>query len=416
MAEILPTRAAGDDESLDAYGMSGRFAGSARLLLPAGIATLLVTPAMTLGAFAPLMTGDLVLSPTDIGGLFALFFVGSAAGARASGRVARRYGATTVVTWCLVWATCGCALMAVWSSVSALAVGGVVGGLVNGIAAAAINLVILGSVPKRRHGLAFGLRFAAPPTMATLAATAAYMVSAWGWSWASFYWLCAAAGPVLILLLRGLRVRAIDLDPVSSTNSGRNSMTLTVLAAAGLVSSMATTAIGPFLLTSLVVAGQTPATSAMVVALGGWTAIVGRVLAGFVSDRVPRPTSHLLFVAAMLSVCAGAMVTLARVSVNAAVICAALVVMAFGWTWPGLLHHAVIALHREAPERASSAMQSSTYLGAVLGPYLFGVTVDSASFAAGWAMSGALAAVAAAALVVGVRLARLQGRRHTALG
>ncbi len=79
--------------------------------------------------------------------------------------------------------------------------------------------------------------------------------------------------------------------------------------------------------------------------------------------------------------------------------------------WPGLFNLAVVRQHPDAAATASGITQTGTYLGAVVGPVLFGALVERASYRAAWLSAGALAAAGAGAMVMGRRMLL----RHRAL-
>ena len=51
---------------------------------------------------------------------------------------------------------------------------------------------------------------------------------------------------------------------------------------------------------------------------------------------------------------------------------------ATGWAWPGLFNLAVVRVNPSAPGAATGITQTGTYLGAVVGPVLFGVVAEHA--------------------------------------
>jgi MFS family permease len=67
------------------------------------------------------------------------------------------------------------------------------------------------------------------------------------------------------------------------------------------------------------------------------------------------------------------------------------------WGWPGLFNLAVVRSNPGAPGAATGITQTGTYIGAVLGPLLFGFGVEAWSYSWAWfgsAITSALAALA----------------------
>ena len=165
-----------------------RLGRAADLLLPGAVSVVLVTPALSLGALAALMRADFSLGAGELGAMFALYFLCSAVSASAGGRFAARWSATRLVRAAVVCAALVCAVIALVPSKPVLIGGCVVAGAANGLAAPALNMLILWLIPSNRHGLAFGVRVAAAPGTSTLAALGAYAVASAGWHWPAFYW------------------------------------------------------------------------------------------------------------------------------------------------------------------------------------------------------------------------------------
>jgi predicted MFS family arabinose efflux permease len=67
---------------------------------------------------------------------------------------------------------------------------------------------------------------------------------------------------------------------------------------------------------------------------------------------------------------------------------------------------ALVRRFPRAPGRASGQVQRGMFVGAMLGPFLFGVVAESVSFTLAWWMSGAWGILAAGAAVRVVRAAR----------
>ena len=403
-----PGAVPGPRHRVPAWRRNGRL--GADLLLPGAVTVVLVTPALSLGALAAVMRSDFALTATDLGTLFALFFVCSAICASAGDRVASRFPATTIVRTAVLSSSLVCALIALAHSKPVLLVGCLVAGSANGLAAPALNMLIFWLVPPARHGLAFGVRVAAAPATSTLAALAAFGLASVGWRWEWFYWGAAVLGCAVAVQVS----RASQRDPGVSVieRSGpprsRAPRSLRLLALGGLLGATASTVIAPFLVVSLVDRGQDASRAVTLLALGSWLAIGGRLGAGVISDWWPTPLNHIRGVALMLLACGAGMAVLSRDAADGTLVVAVLVAMGLGWCWPGLLHHAVITTHSSSPTRATSLMQTGTYLGSVAGPLVFGLTADRLSFSLAWTTSACIAAFAASALFAGVALLRRQ--------
>ena len=63
-----------------------------------------------------------------------------------------------------------------------------------------------------------------------------------------------------------------------------------------------------------------------------------------------------------------------------------------GWAWPGLFNLSVVRRFPEAPGAATGATQTGTYLGAGVGPLVFGLVVDARGFSVAWPLAAVLLA------------------------
>jgi MFS family permease len=82
------------------------------------------------------------------------------------------------------------------------------------------------------------------------------------------------------------------------------------------------------------------------------------------------------------------------------------VVLAFaaGWGWPGLFNFAVVKTNPRAPAAATGITQTGASGGAAVGPLVFGLVAEAASYEAAWLVSGAFALSALTAILVGRRM------------
>ena len=154
--------------------------------------------------------------------------------------------------------------------------------------------------------------------------------------------------------------------------------------------------LGAFFVSAGVDAGLVEGTAGLVLAAGSALGIVTRLAAGLQADR--RGGGHLRVVALML--CGGAVIyCLLATETTWAFFVAGPLAFATGWAWPGLFNLAVVRVNPNAPGAATGITQTGTYLGAVVGPVLFGVVAEHVSFRAAWLGAAAMALLAALTIV-----------------
>jgi cyanate permease len=164
--------------------------------------------------------------------------------------------------------------------------------------------------------------------------------------------------------------------------------------------------LGAFFVNAAVAAGIDEGPAGLLVSAGSAFGIAVRLLAGSRADR--RSGGHLRVVALMLlagSVGYGVYAT----GRPLLLILATPLAFGAGWGWPGLFNLAVVREHPDAPGTASGITQTGTYLGAVIGPVVFGAVVERFSYAFAWSLAAAFALAGAAFMLAGRQLIR--GRR-----
>jgi cyanate permease len=156
--------------------------------------------------------------------------------------------------------------------------------------------------------------------------------------------------------------------------------------------------LGAFLVQAAVRAGIDEGPAGLLVSAGSAIGIVVRLVMGARADRKAR--GQLQVVAYMLIL---GSVAYCLFATQSAVLLVLATPLAFGagWGWPGLFNLAVVREHPEAPGTASGVTQTGTYIGAVIGPVVFGAAVEHASYTAAWLIAAASALHGAGAIWAG---------------
>jgi MFS family permease len=154
-----------------------------------------------------------------------------------------------------------------------------------------------------------------------------------------------------------------------------------VLAVATALGAAAAGAVAGFTVTGGVDAGLDEAFAGWTLTVGSSIGITVRLLAGHRADQ--REGGHLRVVAAML---VGGSVALLLMAIGTPWSFLAGVAVAFGagWGWPGLFNFSVVRHNPGAPAAATGITQTGTNIGAVLGPFLFGLVAEEIGFSTAW--------------------------------
>lgn len=367
------------------------------LSVAAALSTLGAVPAFLLGAQFVLIGQELSLDERHLGIAVGVFFAAAAVASHPAGSMADRLGqrASTLVAGGLSLAA------ALIVAVAARGAAGLLLGLgVAGVANAALqmtaNVSLARSIPRRRQGVAFGIKQSAVPLAVLLGGLAVPAVGlAVGWRW-TFGLLALGASLVMVLALRG--GRSVAERPVRTASDGdrapRGALVLTGVATT--LANAAANSLGAFLPAWTYSLGVSAGASGLLLALCAAVCVAARILSGAAGDR--RAGRNIPWVAAQMVVGAGGFVLLAQGDIPLVVL-GALIAFGFGWAWPGLLIFAVVRVGRDRPASASSAVQAGGFAGGAAGPPLFGWLIVTTSYETGWLVAAGLLLAAAVLLV-----------------
>ena len=376
----------------------------------AAVATAATLPVFLTGALAVQMREDIGFDERGLGLTVAAFFGAAAALSAAGGRVAEWLGAAHATRAAAALSGVSLVLIGVASRSFALLLGGlVVGGAANALAQPATSLLMSQRIPASRLGMAFGVKQSAIPIATLLGGFAVPTVALTaGWRW-------AFVGGAVAAFVLAWRDPGADAGATERRRGARRSTDDTSLGAlvllglgAGLGAAAAGT-VGSFLVSAAVESGIAEG-SAGALAFGCSAAgIATRMTMGARADR--RGGGHLAVVATMPGVGVLAYVALAT-GEPALIVVGGVGAYCFAWGWPGLFNLAVVRNNPGAPGAATGITQTGTYIGAVLGPLLFGFGVEA--FGYGWAFlgSGVTSGLAALAVVNARRALKLDQARR----
>jgi MFS family permease len=377
-----------------------------------------VLPVFLTGALAVQIRADLGFGPQEIGLVLACFFFSTGLTSAPLGRLVERLGpvrGALAATLLGVASLLGVAVSSEWPH---LLLALIVGGLANATSQPSANLYLMRGVRSGRRGLAFGLKQAAIPA-ATLTAGAAVPTFGIliGWRWA--FVVAAIVAVLTVLTLRRhdpsrsastMRDRTVAMVGAMGSGAGSRTRTrgLVILALAGGVGSAAAVPLGTFLVLSGVSFGFPEGLTGLLLAVAGAVGLVARVFFGWTADRRPQ-RDHFRFIAILLgfgSIGFGALAS----GLPVAFVLGAVVGFGAGWGWTGLFHFAVLHHFQQSPAAATGFIQSGLSIGAGLGPLMFGLLAERASYHVAWVAAGLLALTAAGIVLVGQHY--LSGQSH----
>ena len=393
----------------------GRAAGFGALVT----ASLLVTASANLApplvsALAVQIREDLAIGETQIGMTVSVFFCVGVATSALAGRLVERIGPAASLR--LAAALGGAMLVAAGATARSWAVlvaFVAAAGLANSLAQPAANLYVARGVSNRRQGLALGIQKSGIPTGSLLAGLAVPTVGLTiGWAWAF------ALGGLLAFGV-SLGVPSVGEAPAAGNRRGPSASgsavrprpdlpmrLLVAVACSTCLAAMGSMGLGSFFVLSSVETGIGEGAAGLLLMVGSVVGIAARLAMGASADRSSISPWHML--TAMFAVAGLAFVGFAAGS-KAMLFVAMPFAFATSFSWPGLFHLAMVRSNPSAPGAATGITMTGSFTGAVVGPLLFGVLVETAGYAWAWGYTAATSAAAAAVMAAVSRLIAPRG-------
>lgn len=375
------------------------------LLQAVSITTTGVLPAFLLGALAVQIRDDLNLGPTQMGIAAATLFAVSGILARPLGRVVQRVGAGRGMVISASLATVALAGAGAAPSFPVLVAALFIGGTANAMAQPSANLGISRAIGTHRLGLAFGVKQSSIPAASLLGGLAVPGVAlVLGWRYAFFFGAGLALCLALWALVRGQAPMAATTAAEHPEDRGTPRAGLVVLTIGAGLAAAAATSLGVFLVDSMVQSGIEPSTAGYLFAAAAVVGLAIRILLGALMDRMPTRSPYVLIANLLVAGVVG--YWMLSVGSTTLMVIGVLLAYSAGWTWPGLLHFAVVRDNRLAAASATGVVQTGLSLGAAGGPLLFGLLVTATSYSTAWVVAGFVALAAAITFRIGRRMIR----------
>ena len=374
------------------------------------VTTACVLPVFLTGGLAVQMRADLGFGAAALGLAVSAFFGAAALSSMLFGRVVERVGARRgMVAAALLSALSLLGIGALASSWAHLMVFLALAGIAQAASHPATNLLLTGAMRRHRLGLALGVKQAAIPAATLLGGLAAPLLGLTvGWRFGFLL------GALVALGIGAVVARAEGPRPLSERRSSGGSARIgpLMLPTLGIgLGAAAGVSLAAFLVYAAVASGVREGAAGLLLAAASVVGVAVRAVTGWLADR--RPRNRLRAVAAMLVAGGAGFALLATGSPGWPLVVGALLGFGAGWGWPGLFQFAIVDLHRDAPAAATGITQTGTYAGSAVGPLVFGLVVERASYTAAWLCSAALALVAAAAMLAGREALVRERRRGT---
>jgi cyanate permease len=379
-----------------------------RGVVPALVATIVaMLPSFLIAALVVQIGDETGLTLTGLGVIVGLFFGMAALVSPAAGRLSDRVGwGNGLRISTLLSATALGAIAALGTSVAVLGTSLAIAGVGSSLTQTASNLTIARCVVPQRHGWVLGIKHACVPAAMFLAGLAVPTLALTvGWRWAFAVATALALATVAFIPRQEASYTLTPPKMTTGKTIGKPTTPmhlLVVLAVAVGLGIGALDPLGSFFVGYSVSIGVEEQIAGVLLSIGGFCGIVARLVAGRLIDRMAQ--ADFTVIASMML--AGALgIVILNVGDYRGLLIGSLIGFTAGWGWSGIFTFAVVKDNPEAPAAAWGVAQTGKFLGAAIGPLVFGVVADRMSFDAAFWMS-TVALLAAAGLILYVRSRR----------
>jgi predicted MFS family arabinose efflux permease len=369
------------------------------LIATLAIQALVSMTVLTPPVLAALASPDIGVSSERVGLFTALVYAGAVLSSAGSGALLGRTGPLRLSQWCLVFCAAGMSVASL-AVLPAVALGAVLMGLGYGPVTPASSHILIRQTAPERRSLVFSLKQTGVPLGGALAGfIAAPLGLAIGWRGAALS--VAVASIVLALLVEPLRHRfdahenvgpMTAQSPLAGIRLVLRTPALRRLALASTTFAATQLSMATFLVTFLIErAGMSLITAGLVMAVAQGSGIVGRILLGWIADRLLRPARVLGLLGTGMAAASVATSLISSAWSLPSVFLVTAILGLTGLSWNGVYLAEVAAI---APSGAAGAATggalSMTFLGIVLGPALFSAVVSlSGSYTLGFCIVAA---------------------------
>ena len=406
MEPIKPAPGADEDEAPDAEHPRRPVRA---LVSSVSAQTGAMMPAFLTGALALQLRRDLGMSDSLLGAAVAFFFLVAAVASPHAGALTDHLGpqrSQRIANALVIASLLGSAVL-VYNYVTLLLLLGV-GAAGLAIAGPGTKVMVAKGVPLNRHGVAFGIQAGAVPLASLLAGlTIPTIALPFGWRWA---YVVVCALPILSFVIAPQVGAAVRVAQRASRRlADIDYRPLIMLALAAAFGSAAATTLAAFFVSAAEETGISEGLAGALLSIGSALVVAGRIYAGLNADR--RGTDPLRSVAALMAFSTLGYLLTASNSPYLMPI-GALFALGAGWSWSGLMVHAVVRHYPTAPGAATGMVSGGLNVGGVVGPLAFGLIVQHVSYPVGFIATAASTLLGSIAAVAGRR--RLEASSATA--
>ncbi|WP_026411979.1 MFS transporter [Actinomadura oligospora] len=367
-----------------------------------------MTPVFGVAALATPVEEGLPVSRTVFGLVLSGFFAVSALGAPLARRAAAKLAVPVVLALVNVLAAAGLVLAALAPNAAVLGAALALAGAGNALTQPVAGRFIAGRVPAHRLSLASGLVSAALGVSPLLPGLLAGLVAG-PHGWRAALW-AALVCPVLGLVVTPLaRVPAAGAASRPGTSAEKPAVApvrgigavLVLWTVAAALATIGSNAMASYFIQIGTQSGLSTGLAGIMQSVAGLLAVAVRLVAGTAADRAPRRNPAVV-AGMMLAGGIGLLVTAAGNPV--CFVAGAVLTVAGGWGWTGLLFAAVLRVLPGDGARAGGQVQLGLFTGAAIAPFAFGAVTGVLGLSSTLLIAALIVVLGAVAMVAGTAL------------
>lgn len=356
-----------------------------------------VAPLFVIGVLSVPIRHEFGESRASLGLAVSAFMGAAVLCAPISGRLVDRFGVDVVLRLGIISVLASDLWVGALASGSTqLRIGMALGGVGLSLVDAGSTIDVKQEVQRDAQAMAFGIKETAGP-LTTLLGGLLIIPLAAATSWRVIFLIYAA-------LAAGLLVVDLALDrDHGRRGSGRDPSVVEpmfrarAIAVAVALAMVGVTAVTTYGVDAAVVSGMTAQRAGLWMTVGSVGAIATRMLTALVASRSEPRGAAIVPLLVLLGGCGHILLSMGSDALTG---WAELIALVFGWGWGGVLFLFVIRLFPIRSGRAMGTVFMGAYAGGVLGPPIFGWTVDHMGFSTAWLLSAISMGIAAAILTV----------------
>lgn len=382
-----------------------------------------VLPLFLVGAFQGRIADEIGTGFAGIGAVLALFFITTGVCSLPAGRLVDRFGASVALRIGMTFTMLSSTFIALFATtLPRLGIGLILCGMGTTFVDTSGSRALSRAVPRKQQGLGFGAKEASGPLAALIAGIALPLLGGI-FAWRSLFLFATVFAFITALSVPASvdRMRIVDVtippepgpdDPTSDPASDQPEQTtvpapapvgkhLLLLGIASATGGTVAASGANFLVPSIQQVGVSGRYAGIVLAVASLAAVFSRVGSGILVDRLENRELQIVTVLLLCGSVAGVGLTVATSVASGTVlgivigVISAVLLLAGGWGWTGLLFLSGVRISPSRPALSGGVVLAGLGFGGAIGPAAFGFLAEMFTVSVSWGVATPMLGVAA---------------------